>query len=36
MALKRLGNEYKHYVKDPNPLYIVSPEENFLKWNFTI
>lgn len=36
MALKRLANEYKHYMKDPNPLYTVTPREDFLVWDFNI
>jgi ubiquitin-protein ligase len=35
-ALKRLNNEYKHILKEPNHLFTVEPTENFLLWNFII
>jgi ubiquitin-conjugating enzyme E2 G1 len=36
MAIKRLGLEYKKYMKDPYSLYILSMDDNLLEWNFTI
>jgi ubiquitin-protein ligase len=35
-TIKRLHNEYKLIMKDPNYLYSVSPTENFLVWDFII
>ena len=37
MALKRLRNEYKNILKNPNYFYSVRPNENnFLKWDFIL
>lgn len=37
MAIKRLQSEYKQYMKDPNYLYSLSPNENnFLLWDVII
>ena len=37
MAVKRLQNEFKQYVKEPNTYYSISPENtNFLKWDIIL
>ncbi len=35
-ALKRLHNEYKNIMKDPNYLYSIKPTDDFLVWDFII
>ncbi len=32
MALKRLQNEYRNLLKNPIPMSVVCPKENFLEW----
>ncbi len=34
MALKRLTNEYKKILKEPNYYYSICPTDNMLVWNF--
>jgi len=37
MAMKRLQNEYKQYLKEPNTYYSISIDNNnFLKWNIIL
>ena len=37
MALKRLQNEYKQYIKDPNVHYSICPDDNnFLLWDIIL
>ena len=34
MAIKRLQNEFKQYLKEPNTYYSISPDDNnFLIWH---
>jgi ubiquitin-conjugating enzyme E2 G1 len=37
MAIKRLQNEFKQYLKEPSTHYSLSPDNtNFLKWNIIL
>ncbi len=33
---KRLANEYKEYINDPNYLYSINMTKNIFKWEFVI